>query len=171
MNHRIGQFGFTLVEILIVVIILGILAAIVIPQFSTASNEARSSMLADHMRIMRTQISVFEAQHIGVPPGYPDGDLSQAPTEEAFISHITQFSNSSGDVSDTADAEYRYGPYFSRMPTNPLNNKATVEIIADGGEFPTEGDNSHGFIYQPSTMEFRADSPGSDENGKRYFDY
>ena len=37
--------GFTLVEILIVVIILGILAAIVIPQFANASGDARTTNL------------------------------------------------------------------------------------------------------------------------------
>ena len=42
--------GFTLVEILIVVVILGILAAIVIPQFSQASNEARESSLKSNLK-------------------------------------------------------------------------------------------------------------------------
>ncbi|MHC4363321.1 MAG: type IV pilin protein, partial [Planctomycetota bacterium] len=40
-----AQSGFTLVEILIVVVILGILAAIVIPQFTDASTEAKMSSL------------------------------------------------------------------------------------------------------------------------------
>ncbi len=37
-----AKSGFTLVEILIVVVILGILAAIVIPQFTEASTEAKN---------------------------------------------------------------------------------------------------------------------------------
>ena len=62
--------GFTLIEIMIVVIILGILAAIAIPQFSSASGEARLSTMRDILRFMRSQITVYKAQHQDVPPGY-----------------------------------------------------------------------------------------------------
>ena len=55
--------GFTLVEILIVVIILGILAAIVIPQFSNASNDARMSNLQSTVQTLRSQIQLYKLQH------------------------------------------------------------------------------------------------------------
>ncbi|MBX3362554.1 MAG: prepilin-type N-terminal cleavage/methylation domain-containing protein [Phycisphaeraceae bacterium] len=44
--RRTVKRGFTLVEILIVVVILGILAAIVVPQFTNAANEARGGNTA-----------------------------------------------------------------------------------------------------------------------------
>src|SRR5437868_4840092 len=50
--------GFTLVEILIVVIILGILAAIVIPQFANASSDARLTNLRTSLANVRNQIEI-----------------------------------------------------------------------------------------------------------------
>ncbi len=79
--------GFTLVEVLIVVVILGILGAVIIPSFSNASEIARESTLADTLRLMRTQLGVFGAQHLDVSPGYPNGDTTAAPTFDAFRDH------------------------------------------------------------------------------------
>src|SRR3954464_13460483 len=63
MSTPINRRGFTLVEILIVVIILGILAAIVIPQFSNASSDARLTNLRTTLANVRNQIEIFKTQH------------------------------------------------------------------------------------------------------------
>src|SRR5712671_3629272 len=67
LSHRVGsrsrKSGFTLVEILIVVIILGILAAIVIPQFTNASQDARESSLLSQLQTLRSQIELYKLQH------------------------------------------------------------------------------------------------------------
>ncbi|MDY7009237.1 MAG: prepilin-type N-terminal cleavage/methylation domain-containing protein [Planctomycetota bacterium] len=165
------QKAFSLVELLIVVVLLGILAAIVLPKFSNASAVARASMLADTLRLFRTQLPVFEAQHRGVAAGYPDGDTSATPTEATFVLHMTKASNDSFQTAEPGTPGFDYGPYMRRIPENPINEKNTVKIIANNEAFPDDGDNSYGWIYQPATLLFKADSPGTDDNGKAYFDY
>ena len=65
---RTQKSGFTLVEILIVVIILGILAAIVIPQFANASQDARESALLSQLQTLRSQIELYKLQHLDKLP-------------------------------------------------------------------------------------------------------
>ncbi|MEL7087296.1 MAG: prepilin-type N-terminal cleavage/methylation domain-containing protein, partial [Planctomycetota bacterium] len=54
--------GFTLVEILIVVVILGILAAIVIPQFTSASESAKASSLVTQLQSLRSQLELYQLE-------------------------------------------------------------------------------------------------------------
>jgi type II secretion system protein G len=61
--------AFTLIEILIVVVILGILAAIVIPQFTNASTQASESSLKSQLQTIRGQLELYKVQHNDV---YPD---------------------------------------------------------------------------------------------------
>lgn len=60
--------GFTLVEILIVVVILGILATLVIPQFSRASSDAIKSALRRDLQAINEQIEVYRVRNAGRLP-------------------------------------------------------------------------------------------------------
>jgi len=66
--------GFTLVEILIVVVILGILAAIVVPQFASASQDAIKSALASQTQTVSAQIELYRVQNAGTLPHLDAGD-------------------------------------------------------------------------------------------------
>jgi len=163
--------GFTLVEILIVVIILGILAAMIIPQFSSATESARASMLMDDLRVMRSQMEVFKAQHQGVAPGFPNCDLTKTPTEAVLLVHITQCSTAAGATAPVGSAGYPYGPYMKEIPANPFNGRSSTLVIPASGSFPDAPSDQYGWIYQPSTMTYKSDWLGTDTNGVFYFDY
>ena len=80
--RRTKKGGFTLVEILIVVIILGILAAIVIPQFTNASTDARKNSTTSLLQTIRSQIELYKLQHKDAIPklhSITDCSCSSAP--------------------------------------------------------------------------------------------
>ena len=109
--------GFTLVEILIVVIILGILAAIVIPQFTNASNDARTNSLASTLQSIRSQTELFKIQHADKPP-----------VVAGMWSIMTGKSNTTD--TQTVVATGIYGPYLQQAPVNPMNGKTAVGAAA-----------------------------------------
>ena len=129
--------GFTLIEILIVVIILGILAAIVIPQFTNASKEAKQSALVTMVQSLRSQIALFKLQHNDYLPGCnPVSNTTFA--EATFWDQMTLFSDLAGGTQAAKDATHVYGPYMQSKPVNPLNSSSSVAAAAAVGV---------GFVY------------------------
>ena len=129
--------GFTLIEILIVVIILGILAAIVIPQFTSASTEARESNLRSQLQTLRSQIALYKLQHKDV-----------APAKATFWDQLTTYSDVSGGMNATKDATHVYGPYYEAHAKNPLTDSDVMGAYA--------GDASSGWAYDETTGKIRA---------------
>jgi general secretion pathway protein G len=131
MATRTGR-GFTLVEVLIVVIILGILAAIVIPQFATATGATRKAAMVDQLQMLRVQILLFRIQHGDTAPAL-DG-------------------NNWDDLLNGTTYQGRpCGPYISAIPRNTVNGLNKVLVIATDPNF---GDGvaeaGIGYLYNPS---------------------
>ena len=88
--------GFTLIEILIVVVILGILAAIIIPQFASAQSAARATAMRSQLGTVRSQIAAWQVQNHGKIPGGVSGTAEQAMDrliEDGFLTRTVYVSS------------------------------------------------------------------------------
>jgi general secretion pathway protein G len=129
MQRSSNNKGFTLVEILIVVIILGILAAIVIPQFSNASTDAKKNSLTSQLQTMRSQVELYKLQHNDKMPVkfQTDGTYGGA-TKESDWEGLTGQTDVSGNTGSAMVGNEKYGPYLQQIPVNPLNGETTIVV-------------------------------------------
>ncbi|HWE92419.1 MAG TPA: prepilin-type N-terminal cleavage/methylation domain-containing protein [Tepidisphaeraceae bacterium] len=163
--------AFTLIEILIVVIILGIIAAIVVPQFSNASHQARENTMRDCLRYLRTQVTVFKAQHRDIPPGFPSGAPLSTPDAATFLSQMTNYSDELCNTSPTSSDVFHFGTYLSSMPANPLTG-ATGVLVVNTSTMPVPDQSQpFGWIYNTQTLDLIGNVEGNDSNGVPYSTY
>ena len=85
---RKNSRGFTLIEILIVVVILGILAAIVVQQFSNASQEATASSIRSQLQTIRGQVELFRVRNAGALPTSFDDLIMPPDGQQPYLSQL-----------------------------------------------------------------------------------
>ena len=159
MSTERKRSGFTLVEILIVVIILGILAAIIIPQFSDASNEARESTLTSNLQILRSQVGLYKIQHRDV---YPDSTDTVT-----FETALTTRTDELGAASTDPDA---LGPYMQRVPNNPFTTDDADPLFIFGVLDSAAAGGSHWF-FNTVTGAVIANDGGESPDGTLHSSY
>jgi general secretion pathway protein G len=130
--RQIVRKGFTLVEILIVVVILGILAAIVVPQFTNATQDAQTGNMRAQKKSLQNQIELYKARN----GSYPTlAAMQTAPTGGA--GHWGVLINAG---------------YIKNAPKNPFNNLATIgagTVAANG--IDVAGVAATGWAYDVTT--------------------
>ncbi len=128
-----GQKGFTLIELMVVVVIIGILAAIAIPNFISMEKKAKEASVKENMHTLDLALENYAVNSGGI---YPTG---------------------------LADANFTGGLPNSALPNNPYTNSATASTPAADANpiaFATtsssacsSGANAGdvGYYYSPST--------------------
>jgi prepilin-type N-terminal cleavage/methylation domain-containing protein len=182
------QKGFTLVELLIVVIILAILAAIVVPQFASTTDDAKVSSLDSTLSNMRGAIALYRQQHTAYPGslvstggGAPctgaSGALGTggANTDIAFLDQLAYYSNAAGQTctSKGTGNVFPYGPYIQKreIPVNAITNSKVLAAISTAGllGLASTANPGLGWKYDDVSGQFIADDATNDSNGVAYY--
>jgi len=158
------ESGFTLIEMLIVIIILGILAMVIIPQITVSTEDARLSTLQANLTGIRNSVETYYVQHGNVYPGVNKTDgtasASDGDSATAFAAQLTQYTATSGAVANTKDGTYKYGPYIkgSKLPGNPYDDGANdVTCDYDEGNITVRtSDSTSAWKFFPKTGVFIA---------------
>lgn len=132
--------GFSLVELVIVIVIIGILAAIAVPRFSHASNNSAESAFRYDLKTLRHAIDLYAAEHRGDWPGLRDaGSGAGLQNGTAYARQLTWYTDESGDAVTARDATHIFGPYLVKIPALPIGSRAGQNAVATTNHFSTPG--------------------------------
>ena len=148
MTKRRRRSGFTLIEVLIVVVIMAVLAATIIPQFSSSTKDAQTSTVNFNAQTIRSQIELYRANHLSTYPAITNNALPQ----------LTSTTDINGNIG--TGAAFTYGPYLAAVPPNPFNNLTTIGPVPTPGTAPTTGDGKYGYVYDVTTGNIYPDHTG-----------
>jgi prepilin-type N-terminal cleavage/methylation domain-containing protein len=152
--------AFTLVELLIAVVILGILATLVIPMFLDAGEDTRLATLTSDLAIVRQAMQIYQLQHpdggtsgtSGTGGTGGGGHIEAAEAEEAPMEAMAEAEvELEGQVHSGGQGSFLL-PYLNAIPINPFNNKKNIRRDGDPA-----GAGTHGWHIDSTTGRFSAD--------------
>ena len=137
-THRRRREGFTLVEVMIVIVVMSILAAVVIPQMQSAIDDAKQCAMLTDLHIVTKAIERYRLDHDSAPNDLTDNTLYQ----------LTKATDIYGNIGTGPD--YSYGPYLlGDLPENALNESAVV--FQAGSDPPANPELFVGWLYHLSS--------------------
>ncbi len=114
--------AFTLVELLIVIVVLAVLAAIVIPKFGDSSTRSRESSLKSNLQVVRGAVELFKTDTGAYPAAVADLAGASAPASGK---------DATGTTKAITATDYK-GPYVASVPNDPISGTALTYSVTSG---------------------------------------
>lgn len=147
--------GFTLVEVLIVVILIAVLAAILVPLFNSPTEDAKQGVAAFNVRTLRSAIQIYKAQHNGL-----------CPVHDPIANSLTVLLKKTTLDGAINTATGTLGPYLSEFPANPYTGATIVKVIPNDRAMGTDvtPGGAGGWLYNTTSGGIWLDSdPGFEQ--------
>ncbi|MEO1998699.1 MAG: prepilin-type N-terminal cleavage/methylation domain-containing protein [Planctomycetaceae bacterium] len=161
-QSRLRPAGFTLVEILIVVTILGLLAAILLPTIPAMKRSASETSLKQILVQIRIAIHRYSFSHKGIYPSQVTDGVAAPGTVECLLRQLQMRTNSDGFVLSRSSKQRGCGPFLHTLiphcPVGNLQNKNSVNIVSDYGKIQADTNPQHAWKYNSHTGEFICNS-------------
>lgn len=116
MNKKMRRGGFTIIELLLVMVILAVLAAVVVPKFVGRSEQAKLTAADSDITSIETMLDAYEID-MG---GYPQ-------TDDGIEMLVDKPSGDEGDN--------WHGPYLDEFPIDPWGNEYVYEYPGRENEY------------------------------------
>lgn len=170
-NRRAASSGFSVIEGVIVLVILGTIAAIAVPRMSRAGQNAAENTLAGDMAVWRNALDLYQRDHNG---SYPK-DSTTLPAQ------LTQYTDLAGEVSTAKDGTHIFGPYLRSVPPLPVTDpedgaavpqgSSTIGPVLIGGAPTRFVPNGYGWLYDGAGNVYPNTGSLTDISGKLYNAY
>lgn len=132
------QSGFTLIEIMVVVVILGILAAIAVPRIMNRPDTARITKAKQDIRVIESALKLYRLDNFQYPS-----------TDQGLQALVEQ------PAGDPPAKNWKSGGYLDRLPKDPWGNqyqylspgvKGEIDIFTLGADDRPGGEEANGDI-------------------------
>jgi len=155
---RQGCGGLAMLELLVIVLIVGVLGFVVVPQWSSAAQADAHARTQDVQRYLQTQIDVYATQH-----ATPIGRVGYAPDAafdaDLMIAQLTRYTDDAGRVADRRSPAHPFGVYLDAWPSNPATGGRGLRIHSDAPD-KSQASLGHGldcgWHYAPVTGQITA---------------
>ena len=133
--------GFTLVEVLTVIVIIGILAGIAIPAINAALRGARNTAIRTDVDVLSQAIEAYKLQHGAYPPDFSDWAAVERHFRKAFpsidnnelriLAQFTHYNSNSQRTNGTGTSDPRTSSAFDHFPH--AIDRAEALVLCLGG--------------------------------------
>ncbi len=132
LNNRYNQGGFTLIEIMVVVVILSILAAMIVPRIMDRPDQARITRAKQDIMVITNSLKLYRLDNYDYPS-----------TEQGIEALVEKPSDS------PHPKKWKEGGYIDRLPVDPWGNSyqylnpgiyGPIDVFSFGADGRTGGE-------------------------------